>query len=134
MTEGGDARGTIASKLLEDWFPHGPSICFVAGFSGVGTSELAEGLARDGDGPVGFVRIVEGEFLPQDVTLEVALQLDAQKFAAAAEALGSELERFLGQVLEQRCLVVLDNFERLWAKGDGALPPSWRHALRYVSG
>lgn len=136
-------HGKQHSKLLHyfvaDWLPNGPQIAILQGFSGCGKTQLATAVASNA--PHKIIQIEP----PQDaqdpslnILIDLAEKLDGEGIPDLMDAFGKgadgDLFNALLKVLRrERILIIIDEFQRLFANRDTLPPIGWQQLVEKLN-
>ncbi|MDI1279086.1 TIR domain-containing protein [Methylobacter sp.] len=136
-------HGKQHSKLLHyfatDWLPNGPPVAILQGFPGCGKTQLASAIAANA--PLSLDPI-EASPDAQDPSLDILMSLAD---ALASEGITDLIDEFeketdgdlfnalLKVLRRERILIVIDEFQRLFANRDTHPPVGWQHLIENLN-
>jgi len=135
--------GKQHSKLLHyfvtDWLPKGPPVAILQGFPGCGKTQLAMAVASNAPH-----KIIQIQPPPdaQDPSLDVLRDLEEPLASEGISDLADEFEKgaegdlfnaLLKVLRRERILIVIDEFQHLFANRDTLPPVGWQHLIEKLN-
>jgi tetratricopeptide (TPR) repeat protein len=136
-------HGKQCSELLNsfatDWLPNGPPVAILQGFPGCGKTQLASAIAANA--PLSLDPI-EPSPDAQDCSLDILMGLADALASEGITDLMDEFEKgadgdlfnaLLKVLRRERILIVVDEFQRLFANRDTLPPVDWQHLIEKLN-
>lgn len=118
----GQGHTNLLNWLANSWLKQGPPICFVEGFSGTGKTRIIAGNLMTAPGWKAIkVDMPEQSNPLDDLLLKLATEseeLGYQELVTAID-MGESLPKALTNLLRQKILIVIDEFQRAFLPGSG---------------
>lgn len=135
----GKQRSELLNYFATDWLPNGPPVAILQGFPGCGKTQLASAIAASA--PLSLDPI-EPSPDAQDPSLDILMGLAD---ALASEGISDLMDEFekgadgdlfnalLKVLRRERILIVIDEFQRLFANRDTLPPVGWQHLIEKLN-
>lgn len=136
-------RGKQCSELLNSfatgWLPNGPAVAILQGFPGCGKTQLATVVASSAHHK--FIQIEpppDAQDPSLDILIDLAEKLDDEGIPDLMDAFGKEAEGDLFKALlkvlrREPILIVIDEFQRLFANKDTLPPIGWQQLVEKLN-
>lgn len=135
----GKQRSELLNSLATDWLPNGPPVAILQGFPGCGKTQLASAIAANA--PLSLDPI-EPSPDAQDPSLDILMGLAGALASEGITDLMDEFEKgadgdlfnaLLKVLRRERILIIIDEFQRLFAHRDALPPVGWQHLIEKLN-
>ena len=135
----GKQRSELLQFFASDWLSDGPPVAILQGFPGCGKSELARAIAAKA---LHSFEPIEPPSEAQDPSLDMLIELAESLAGEGVPDLMKELEKggdgnlfnaLLIVLRRERILIIIDEFQRLFADKDTLPPVGWQHLVEKLN-
>lgn len=135
----GKHRNELLNYFAIDWLPNGPPVAILQGFPGCGKTQLA--LAVAANAPHILIQVEpppDAQDPSLDILIDLAEKLDGKGITdlmdAFEKAADGDLFNALLKVLRrERILIIIDEFQRLFANRDTLPPIGWQQLVENLN-
>jgi len=135
----GKQRSDMLHYFVTNWLPKGPPVAILQGFPGCGKTQLATAVASSA--PHKFIQIEpppDAQDPSLDILIDLAEKLDDEGIPDLMDAFGKEAEGDLFKALlkvlrREPILIVIDEFQRLFANRDTLPPIGWQQLVEKLN-
>jgi len=135
----GKQHGELLHYFVTNWLPKGPPVAILQGFPGCGKTQLATAVASSAPH-----KIIQIQPPPdaQDPSLDILKDLEEPLASEGISDLADEFEKgaegdlfnaLLKVLRRERILIVIDEFQHLFANRDTLPPVGWQHLIEKLN-